>query len=309
MSRPSFVVSAAVLWLPWAIVTAAVLATYSWVEPEELYHVSGSGISGGLSRALVLLNFPVAVAALPVIGLAVDRLRKSRVAVGTAIVAAILCLVAVVPGVVDAGDLDWRPVNILPAIGVGLAVALGIASGLFGDRVPVRPAAVAFVVLALALSLPWLVAEWGFYLDGVPLLGRLFLTGAVVDGHAAVHLGHHHGMDGTLLLLSALPLIPLSRRVTSRVLGVAIGCFAGLQIAYGLANAVQDGWGEQVWKRGWVDDQMPSVLNPGLSLPWLGIVIAGALFSALIVIRGADKPATPGSPAAGDDESGQQSLA
>ena len=302
MSRRLFVVSAAVLWLPWAIVTAAVLATYSWVEPEELYHVSGSGISGGLSRALVLLNFPVALAALPVIGLAVDRLRESRIAVGTAIVATILCLVVVVPGVVDAGDLDWRPVNILPAIGVGLTIALGVASGLFRDRLPVRPAVFAVVVVALVLSLPWLVAEWGFYLDGIPLLGWLFLTGTEVDGHAAVHLGHHHGMDGTLLVLSALPLIPLSRRVTGRVLRVAIGCFAGLQIAYGLGNAVQDGWGEQVWKRGWVDDQMPSVLNPELSLPWLGILIAGALLAMLIVEHRADKRATLDSAAgAGDD--------
>ena len=283
MSRPSFTVSAAVLWLPWAIVLTAVIVTYARVSPEELYHVSGSGITGGLGRGLVLLNFPVALAALPVIGLAGERLRDSRLAVGTAIVATILCLVAAVPGVVDQGDLAWRPVNLLPAIGVGMAIVLGVVSGLFRDRVPVHRAACVVVVIALALSLPWLVAEWGYHLDGVPLLGWLFLTGTVVDGHAAVHLGHHHGMDGTLLLLSALPLIPLARRVTGRVLRVVIGSYAGLQIAYGLANAVQDGWGEQVWKRGWVADQIPSMLHPTPGLPWLVILIAAAVFSMLIL--------------------------
>jgi hypothetical protein len=283
VSRLSFDVPAAVLWVPWLVVLVAVLVTYSRIAPEELYHVSGSGISGGLSRVLVLLNFPIALAALPVIALSIDSLRASRLAVATAIVATILCLFVVVPGVVDEGDLDWRPVNIVPAIGAGLAVALAIASGLFRARVPVRPAALAVVVVVLFLSLPWLAAEWGFHLDGVPLLGWLFFTGTVVDGHAAVHLGHHHGMDGTLLFLSALPLIPLSRRVTAQALRVAVGCFAGLEMAYGLANAVQDAWGEQVWKRGWVEARMPSVLHPDLSLWWLGILIGGAFFAVLII--------------------------
>ena len=271
------------LWLPWAIVTTAVIVTYARLPSEVLYHVSQSGIRGGLSRALILLNFPIALVALPVIGLSVDRLRESRLAVGTAIIAAILCLVVFVPGIVDQGDLDWRAVNLLPAVGVGLAVVLGIVSGLFGDRVPVRRSVLVGVVLALVLSLPWLVAEWGFHLDGVPLLGWLFLTGTEFDGHAAVHLGHHHGMDGTLLLLSALPLIPLSRQVGGPVLRLAIQCYAGLQIAYGLANAIQDGWGEQVWKRGWIDWQVPTVLNPEPSLPWLVILIATVAFSLLIV--------------------------
>ena len=280
-----FDVSAAVLWLPWLIATAAVLVTYSWVATDDLYHVSDSGISGGLSRALVLLNFPIALAAVPIVGLAVDRLRHSRLAVATAITATALCLVVVVPGVVDESDLDWRPINVLPALGVLLAVVLGVVSGLFRERVPVRPAALALIAVVMFLSLPWLVAEWGFSLDGVPLLGWLFFTGTIVDGRAAVHLGHHHGMDGTLLLLSALPLVPLSRRVRERFLRLAVACFAGLQMSYGLANAVQDAWGEQIWKRGWVDSQIPSLLHPELSLWWLGIVLAGGLFAALIVRR------------------------
>jgi hypothetical protein len=278
----SLTVSAAVLWLPWAIVTTAVIVTYARLTPEVLYHVSGSGLGGGFGRALVFLDFPIALVALPVVWLSVDRLRESRAAVGSAVVATVLCLVVVVPGVVDQDDLDWRPVNLLPALGVALAVALGIVSGLFRDHVPVRRRALVGVAIVLVLSIPWLVADWGFHLDGVPLLGWLFVTGVEFDGHAAVHLGHHHGMDGTLLLLSALPLIPLSRRVSGSGLRLLIQCYAGLQIAYGLANAIQDGWGEQLWKRGWVDSQIPSVLQPEPSLPWLGILAAAAIVSLLI---------------------------
>ena len=281
--RPQFTVSAGVLWLPWAIVTAGVIVTYSRLSPGMLYHVSGSGLGGGLGRALVLLDFPIALAALPVIWLSADRLRESRLAVVGAIAGTILCLVVFVPGVVDQQDLDWRPVNLLAAIGVALAVALGIVSGLFEARVPVRRRALVGVVIVLVLSLPWLVAEWGFHLDSVPLLGWIFLTGTEVDGHAAVHLGHHHGTDGVLLLLSALPLIPLSRDVRGTRLRLVIQCYAGLQIVYGLANAVQDGWGEQLWKRGWVDWQIPVVLHPEPSIPWLAMLIAAAILSLLII--------------------------
>ena len=286
--RPLLVVSAGVLWLPWVIVTTGVIVTYARLLPDVLYHVSGSGFTGGLSRALVLVNFPIALVALPVIGLAVDRLRESVLAVAVAIGATIRCLLVFVPGVVDQGDLDWRLVNLLPAIGVGLAVVLGVVSGLFHDRVPVYRAALAGVVIALVLSLPWLAADWGFHLDGVPVFGWPFLSGTMVDGHAAVHLGHHHGMDGTLLFLTALPLIPLSRQVSGAVLRLAIQCYAGLQIAYGLANAIQDEWGEQVWKRGWVDTQIPSLLRPEPDPSWFVILTAAAVFSFLIVRSNAD---------------------
>ena len=36
-------------------------------------------------------------------------------------------------------------------------------------------------------------------------------------------------------------------------------------LAYGLANAVQDAWNEQLWKRGSVDYHLESVLRPELS--------------------------------------------
>ena len=183
------------------------------------------------------------------------------------------------PGVVDPADLDAKPINALPAIGVGLALLLTAVSGLFRVRARLNPAVAVFSLALLLLAIPWIAAELGFYLDGVPVLGRLFLTEAVYEGHASVHLGHHHGMDGVLLALTGLATVPLVRRAHIGPLRSAVGVYVGLQIAYGLANATQDGWLEQVVKRGWVGTEIPSVLEPAVSLAWLGIVLAALLFS------------------------------
>ena len=47
------------------------IVTYSRIEPDELYHVSRSGLGGGFSRALVLFNFPTALMAIAVLAFAV----------------------------------------------------------------------------------------------------------------------------------------------------------------------------------------------------------------------------------------------
>src|SRR5919198_6575816 len=270
----------ALLWAMFGVVAAEIVVTYSRIPPAKLYSVTDTGIGAGFGRALVFLNFPVALAALPVIALAADRLRRGPALVG-AVVAAGLCSVVFWPGVVDQYDLDARSVNALPAAGVGLAVALSLAAGL--HREPVRLHA--FAVLLLLLAIPWLAADLGFHLDGVPVLGWIFLTGKVVGVRAAVHLGHHHGMDGVLLTLAALLLVPLARRTTTPALRLLIGLYLGLEIAYGLANTAQDAWLEQVAKRGWTTHVMPGVLRPAATLPWLGIAVAAAVFAALILRR------------------------
>ena len=271
----------AALWAMFGLVAVEIVITYSRVPPARLYAVSGSGIGAGFGRALVFLNFPVALAALPVIALAAERLRRARLAVAGAVVAAGLCSVVFWPGVVDAYDLDARPVNALPAFGVLLAVVLSFAAGLHRERVRLRPAAGALLVLAI----PWLVADLGFHLDGVPVLGSIFLTGKVVGVRAAVHLGHHHGMDGVLLTLAALLLVPLARRIQTPALRLLVGLYLGLEIAYGLANTAQDGWLEQIAKRGWTSHVIPSVLHPALTAAWLGIALAAAAFAGLILRR------------------------
>src|ERR671936_1378788 len=286
-----------VLWAMLGLVAVEIVVTYSRLPPAKLYAVSGSGVGAGFGRALVFLNFPVALAALPVVALAAERLG---LALAGAVAAAGLCSVVFWPGVVNQYDLDPRPVNALAAAGVGLAVVLSFAAGLHRERVRLRAAPFALLLVAI----PWLGADLGFHLDGVPVLHWIFLTGKVVGVRAAVHLGHHHGMDGVLLALAALLLVPLARRTRAPALRLLVGLYLGLEIAYGLANTAQDAWLEQIAKRGWTTHVIPSVLHPALTLPWLGIAVAAAVFAALILRpaparrSGRPGPRTPASPPA-----------
>jgi hypothetical protein len=43
----------------------------------------------------------------------------------------------------------------------------------------------------------------------------------------------------------------------------------------------QDGWNEQVVKRGWTATTLPNVLTPKLTVAWLGVLVAGALVHTL----------------------------
>jgi len=52
-------------------------------------------------------------------------------------------------------------------------------------------------------------------------------------------------------------------------------------LSYGLANALQDGWNEQLWKRGTVDTEIASALRPELSWGWLVIMLAAVATCAL----------------------------
>jgi hypothetical protein len=92
------------------------------------------------------------------------------------------------------------------------------------------------------------------------------------EGLAAVHLGFHHGNGGVVLALIAL----LLSRVPA---GHALRAYLSLQLVYGIANALQDAWNEQLWKRDWVGWHAPGVIRPELTLGWLGILLAaGAVY-------------------------------
>src|ERR687888_1940469 len=93
-----------VLWAMFGLVAVEIVVTYSRLPPAKLYAVSGSGVGAGFGRALVFLNFPVALAALPVITLAAERLRRTWLPV--TVLAAGLCSIVFWPGVVDQYDLD-----------------------------------------------------------------------------------------------------------------------------------------------------------------------------------------------------------
>jgi hypothetical protein len=265
----------------WALVAAslaAVLVTYTRLPASELYNVSGSGLRGGLSRAVVELNFPDALVALAVLAV-VGRGLRGRVR-ALAVVASILCVVFAMPGVVRQSNLDARWINAVPALGVALAFVLSLLAvgpqspgRVRGDRLRIALAAV-----LVLLASPWIAAELGFYLDGVPVLGRLFQTGKLVSfhnpPHVAVHHGVHHGLQGLLLALAALLLSRLHA-------GKAAGAFLALVLAYGIGNIANDDWLEQVTERGWSSHALPSVLGFSPNWLWLAVLAAAVLVWAL----------------------------
>jgi hypothetical protein len=251
---------------------AAVIATYSRFPWTELYNVHHSGIAAGFRRELVALNFPFALVGIALVGLAWPRLHGMLRIVG--VVAIALC--AVVYFAVDQANLDAKPLNVVPALGLALAVGLVLAvgvpleRGVRGDRVRIALAAV-----LLFFAVPLVAAELGFFLDGVPLLGWFFETGRLtsqpgVGGlHHAVHHGQHHGWEATMLALTALA---FSRLARPRVLDG----YLALMLAYGIGNLVNDDWLEQVVKRGWTNDEMPSVLTPTANWGWAAVLVGAA---------------------------------
>ena len=247
------------VWLLFGVVALAILVTYSRVSPEELYHVSGSGLVGGASRVVVFLNFPVALVAIAIVAVTFERLPPRARAIAAA--AALLCTPVFWPGVVKQANLDARWVNAIAAFGVFLAFVVTATTARApsdprGDRVRS-----AIAVLVLLVGLPWFAAELGFYFPG-----------------PHVHHGHHHGMDGVLLVLTALL---LSRQASS----VITRAYLALMFTYGLGNIANDFWGEQVVRRGWTSWNVPSVLEPRLTWAWFVLVVAALAVWALSLPR------------------------
>ncbi len=284
-----------VVWILLGIVAAAIAVTYARLPARELYHVSGSGLAGGASRALVFLNFPAALIAIGLIAVSFERLpgRAARV---LAILAALLCTPVFWPGVVSQGDLDARGVNVPAAVGVGLALALtatapgGPRAALGRDRLRV-----AIAVVLLVVAPPWLAAELGFFLNGVPVLGWLYRSGPYLAQQPglppfppAVHHGHHHGMDGVLLALSALLLSRLLPAIRARALRLAAAAYLALMLAYGIGNVANDAWLEQVVRRDWTRRVLPSVLEPRPTWAWAAVVAGAAIVFAAWFAREPD---------------------
>jgi hypothetical protein len=266
-------------WEVWAVLILlvldgiAVIATYSRFPASELYHVHHSGIGAGFGRELVALNFPFALIGIALVGLAWPRLRGGLRIVGVA--AIVLC--AIVYFAVDQANLDAKPLNAVPALGLALAVALVLVVGVSharqarGDRLRIALAAVLVFFCA-----PLIAAELGFFLDGVPFLGWFFETGRLATQpgdpvlHHAVHHGQHHGWQATMLSLTALA---FSRLPRPRVLDA----YLALMLAYGVGNLVNDDWLEQVVKRGWTNHEVPSLLTPAANWGWAAVLVGAAL--------------------------------
>ena len=274
----------ALVWALFVLDAVAMLVTYARLPAHELYHVSGSGLEGGLSRVLVDSNFPVALAAIAVLLVLLDRLRRLRI---VAVVGIVLCTPVFWPGVVDEANLDARPVNAIAGVGVLVALVLSLLCGFRGWSRNARGDGIRDVVgtVAVIVSLPWIVAELGFFLDGVPLLRRVFETGVyrARGAEVAVHHGHHHGLDGLLLLLTAIMLSRVVPSMRQRGLRLALAAYLSLMAAYGLGNLANDCWTEQIWKRGWTDWRFPGLLHPSLSVGWGLIVLGAAVLLAMSI--------------------------
>lgn len=270
------------MWILFGLVAVAMWITYSRLPAEDFYNVSGEGLGAGAGRVLVFLNYSTALVGIAVLAVVADRLRGHLAIL--AVVGALLCAVVFWPGVVEQSDLDAKPVNALPALGVLVAVVLTVIALARGGVGASRPIGggwdVVRLVLAVALvlaSIPWIFAELGLYVGDVPGLGSLFMSDEILaeaghPGLRAVHLGHHHGFDGALLALSALLLSRVVAQVRPKLLQNLFGFFVALMLVYGLANALQDFWLEQIVKRGTTSHAIPTLTTPKVSWAWAAIV-------------------------------------
>jgi hypothetical protein len=271
-----------------------VFVTYWRLPPSVLWKVHNSGFIGGAGRAFVFLSFSAAVAAVGILPIVVDRLEDRRADL-LGLSALILCATVALPGVQTESHLDPKWSNLPAVLGVALAFLLTVWASRNGrrefPRTSARGDAARLVVggLSLFFAAPYIAAELGFFLDGVPVLGSIFITGAIRPepgsgySHAAVHHGHHHGLDGFLLVATALLLSRLVGSIRRPVLRTLTAVYLALLLVYGLTNQVQDLWTEQFVKRGWTNWEIPNVLHPSLSAAWAAMIACGLVIYALFL--------------------------
>lgn len=272
-----------VVWLLFALAAVAVFVTYWRLPPSELWKVTHSGLAGGAGRAFVFLSYSAALAAIAVVAIVVDRLQDRR-AVLLGIASVVLCATVAIPGVQTPNDLDAKWANLPAVLGVAIAASLTAWAAARGRAEEVHTtragdvARLGTTLVVLFFATPYIAAELGFFLNGVPLLGWIFQTGQLRPepgggaAHAAVHHGHHHGLDGFLLAVTALLLSRLLGGIRRHGLRALTAAYLSLMLVYGLANMANDLWTEQVVKRDWTSWQIPDVLSPSLSAAWALIV-------------------------------------
>jgi hypothetical protein len=279
------------IWALYAFVVLEIFVTQSRLPASDLYRPVSSGIPEGGYAALSFAGFAGALVALGVLPIIVDRVRARTVAIA-ALVAGALAAGILWPGAIHEADIDASSGRIVPALGAGLMLVLTIvAARRVGTRdtwrrQPGDVARIALGVVLVCMALPWMAADLGFSLN-LPGLRWLYQTDQLrsqpgVPGlHEAVHEGHHHGMNGVLLAAAALILSRALVRVRAGWLRQALAGYLALLLAYGLGNAVQDFWLEQIVKRGLTSFQLPMVLSPALNWGWAAVLLVAVAVYAL----------------------------
>jgi hypothetical protein len=297
-------------WTIWGVVAGTVFVTYARLPARDFYNVTGTGVWSGAARLLVVTGWPISLAAVALLAVATDRLLAAeldrgarRTVTAAAIAATVLCATVAVPGVVTQSDLDAKPVNLLAGAGVLIALGLTLyawrrtgtgppAKRTRGDRIALWIAA----VYALA-ALPWIFANLGFYVGDVPGLHAVFMSKKILPeaGHPnlrAVHLGNHEGLDGWLLAVTALLLRPGVARMRPTRLRATLAGYLALLLCYGVMVSANDGWNEQLVKRGWTSHGLPSVLSPALNYG-TAILVVAAVMAYLVAFRVPARTAEP----------------
>ncbi len=290
-------------------VATSVFATHARLPAAQLYRSRHHGLAGGVDQLLTFLGHPVGPAAIAVAAVAIAHLPPTAVTRALrrgALVAGVAA--AVCPFAVRRAGLEARGLDLLAVFGVVLAGVLTVEAARVagvGRLAPERGDAARLVLGAsvLGLGLPWLFADLGVFIGDVPLLGVLFLSYELLPEGAirtAVHLGHHHGLDGMLLVLTALALSRVLARMRATRLRAALSCYLALLLVYGAVRAAQDFWFEQVVRRGWADFDLPHVVEqgrPAMTSAWAGILLAATLVHGLWFQRIARGEIASGSPA------------
>jgi hypothetical protein len=283
-----------VVWALFFFAAVAVFETYWRLPPSETWKVHNMGFVGGAGRAFVFLSFSCALAAIGVLPIVVDRLEDRR-ADFAGVAAFVLCLTVALPGVQTESHLDPKWANLPAVLGGAIAFGLTVWASRSGRREFPRASRrgdIARLIIggiSLFFAAPYIAAELGFFLDGVPVLGSIFITGAIRPepgagySHAAVHHGHHHGLDGFLLTATALLLSRLVGSIRRPILRTITAVYLALLLVYGLTNQAQDLWTEQVVKRGWTNWDIPEVLHPSLSAAWAAMIGCGLLIYVLFL--------------------------
>jgi hypothetical protein len=280
------------LWAMWIVVCAATWATNARIPVSLLYGFHGAGIVSAAGRVIVLLGWPVALGAIPLMAVAVERFlayphspRSAHVVGVASVVSILLCVTIAWPGAQKGSHLDAKFINAPAAVGVAIAFGLTIfvvlrtGRGVALPRTRVAVAWAAVFLVILLLSLPWLLANLGYYAGDVPGLRWLFMSEQVVpepgNPHLrAVHLGNHEGIDGVLLAITAVVLMRTLRAMARSARRTVLAAYLSLLLVYGLGVALADGWHEQIVKRGWTAWRVPNALHPSASWAWLVVLVA-----------------------------------